>query len=297
MSESTAIEIQRPQLSITDEHRKLAKSTVAKDLTDAEFEMYIYNCRRQGIHPLDGMLVPIKRNDSEAGGKKLTFVTTVDLLRSRAAESGEYAGSEEPIFEYDETGTAKNPLKATVSVWRIVQGQRCMFTASARWEEFYPGDRQGFMWKSKPHVMLGKCAEAQALRKAFPKELAGIYASEEILEPEPLPEPVRPTQRKEVVKPQAVHEPAPQQSAQPQGEVIPPKGDPISGKQLNRLLAIQKSAGMTDEVLKAHLATLGITSRKLIPWKVYNQIIDFIDPKFDFHPKEEPKGQTTEEAF
>ena len=36
------------------------------------------------------------------------------------------------------------------------------------------------MWKKMPNVMLGKCAEAQALRKAFPKVLGGVYAPEEM---------------------------------------------------------------------------------------------------------------------
>jgi hypothetical protein len=36
------------------------------------------------------------------------------------------------------------------------------------------------MWKTKPHVMLGKCAEAAVLRKAFPADLSGLYTQEEM---------------------------------------------------------------------------------------------------------------------
>jgi hypothetical protein len=35
------------------------------------------------------------------------------------------------------------------------------------------------MWKSKPYVMLAKCAEALALRKGFPGQLQGLYLGEE----------------------------------------------------------------------------------------------------------------------
>ncbi len=166
----------KPQLTVTSEQAKIARNTIAKGLSDDEFAIFLYNCQRQGIHPLDGLLVPISRNDKDEG-KRLTFVTTVDLLRSRAAESNEYAGNDDAHFVY---GQGEYPETATVTVWRNVEMSRCAFTASARWTEYYPGDKQGFMWRNKPHVMLGKCAEALALRKAFPKQLAGLYLAEEL---------------------------------------------------------------------------------------------------------------------
>ena len=134
---STAIEL-RPQvvgkeLVVTLEQQTIARNTVAKGLSDDEFAVYLYNCQRQNIHPLDGLLVPISRNDSDGGGKRLTFVTTVDLLRSRAADTGDYAGNEDPVFENLEG--AKNPLAATVVVSKFVRGEKCHFTATARWGE------------------------------------------------------------------------------------------------------------------------------------------------------------------
>jgi phage recombination protein Bet len=178
MSEGALALSSRETIEVTQEQMVLARSTVAKGLDDDQFSLYIYNCKRQGIHPLDGLVIPIVRNDNEAGGKRLTFVSTVDLLRSRAAETNEYAGSDDSEFQY--VPPAKNPQESKVTVWRFVQGQKCSFTATARWEEYYPGEKQGFMWRNKPHVMLGKCAEALALRKAFPKQLAGLYIPEEL---------------------------------------------------------------------------------------------------------------------
>jgi phage recombination protein Bet len=179
VTESVALEVsQRGSIAVTTEQVAIARNTVAKGLNDDQFAVFLYNCQRQGIHPLDGLLVPIVRKDNQTGELRLTFVTTVDLLRSRAAEGGDYAGSDDPIFEYNPP--ASNPQSATVTVWKIVQGMKCSFVATARWEEYYPGDKQGFMWKSKPHVMVGKCAEALALRKAFPKQLAGLYLAEEL---------------------------------------------------------------------------------------------------------------------
>ncbi len=178
-AEHAALAVVAPkELAITPEQVTIARNTVAKGLNDAQFSVYLYNCQRQGVHPLDGLIVPIVRTD--AGESKLTFVTTVDLLRSRAADTDDYAGSDDPIFEYLDPANVNKPTAATVTVWKFVHGEKCAFTATARYDEYYPGEKQGFMWRSKPHVMLGKCAEGLALRKAFPKQLAGLYLEEEL---------------------------------------------------------------------------------------------------------------------
>lgn len=177
--ESAAIEISRPSGAIatySPDQMELIKRTVAKGATEDELKLYFYDCQRRNVHPLDRLIVFTARTDN--GERRYTPVVTVDYLRSRAADTGEYAGNDDPIYEYTEG--AKNPQSAKVTIWKMVQGQKCAFTATARWAEYYPGDKMGFMWRAKPHVMLGKCAEALALRKAFPQQLAGLFAEEEL---------------------------------------------------------------------------------------------------------------------
>ncbi len=155
--------------TITDEQVNLIKQTVAKGATDVELQLYFYDCRRHGVHPLDKLIHFTKRSG------KYTPITSIDLLRSRAGDTGELGGIDDAQYH----GTPAAPgFVASVTVWRIVHGQRCPFSASARWEEYLPQEQ--FMWKKMPHLMLGKCAEGLALRKAFPKQLAGLYAKEEM---------------------------------------------------------------------------------------------------------------------
>ncbi len=100
----------------------------------------------------------------------------IDGLRAIAEKAGSYAGSDDATFEYDKGGQVQ---KASVTVWKIVKNIRCPFAASARWMEYCPPDKRAFMWRKMPHGQLAKCAEALALRKAFPN-LGGFYITEEM---------------------------------------------------------------------------------------------------------------------
>lgn len=148
---------------------ELIRRTVAKDATNDELALFLYDCQRRGIHPLDKLLHFTKRSG------RYTPVTSIDFMRAQAAMSGEMAGSDDPAFLNAESG---RPESATVTVYRMTQGQRFAYSATARWAEYCPDTAP--MWKRMPHTMLGKCAEALALRKAFPQQLAGLYSREEM---------------------------------------------------------------------------------------------------------------------
>jgi phage recombination protein Bet len=157
---------------VTTDQLALVKTTVAAGATDAELKLYLYDCARQGVLPLDLLIHFTKR------GGKYTPITSIDFMRTRAADTGEYAGSDDAVFGFE--GKPDDKLTATVSVYRLVQGHVCKFTATARWSEYCPGQGQDHMWRKMPHTMLAKCAEALALRKGFPRQLAGLYAKEEM---------------------------------------------------------------------------------------------------------------------
>lgn len=178
------------ELELTKERVALLTRTIAKGATKDELLMFINVCRGLGLSPFLNHIHMVKRWDTKEGREVASIQVGIDGFRSIAESTGAYAGNTDPEFGEPKDITYKPkqgpeqtisvPSSAKVIVTKIVQGSPYKFTATARWDEFYPGDKQGFMWRDKPHVMLGKCAEAQALRKAFPKVLSGVYAPEEL---------------------------------------------------------------------------------------------------------------------
>lgn len=84
-----------------------------------------------------------------------------------------------------ETVEVEHPEWARMTVYRLVQGVRCAFPGPrVRWTAAY-GRRGGTtlpndMWLKRADEQLEKCAEAAALRRAFPEELGDVYAAEEM---------------------------------------------------------------------------------------------------------------------
>ena len=154
----------------------LIRRSIAKDASPDELELLLYTAKSRGLDPLLRQIHGVSRWDSKLKRKTMTIQVGIDGYRLIAARTGDYAGSDEAVFIEGDP----YPVKASVTVWRFARGQRVGFTASAYWSEYYPGDDHGFMWKKMPHVMLGKVAEAQALRKAFPAELSGLLTHEEM---------------------------------------------------------------------------------------------------------------------
>ena len=143
------------------------------DATQSELEVFFYQCARTGLDPIANQIYLVRRSN------RMVIQTGIDGYRLVASRSGLMAGSDDPEF------TEKDgiPDTATVTVYRIAaDGERYPYTATARWSEYAPDlSLDGsFMWKKMPHTMLGKCAEALALRKAFPNELSGLYTDVEM---------------------------------------------------------------------------------------------------------------------
>lgn len=119
-------------------------------------------------------------------GGKYSIIVGINGFRKIAAESGQLAGIDDAIFNLQKDGSfstaaelkaaGKTPIAATVTVWRIVAGTRVPFTHTAVYGEFA---QSGGKWQTMPFQMIGKVAEAFALRKGFSDRLAGLSMPEE----------------------------------------------------------------------------------------------------------------------
>ncbi|HEY7117509.1 MAG TPA: recombinase RecT [Tepidisphaeraceae bacterium] len=159
--------------SFSAERRAFIRKHFCADAPDHIAEPFIALCERRGLAPEEKQIYLVKR------GKDWITQTGIDGYRALADRTGAYAGSDKPRFHYDPDNLV-TPDLAEVTVWKLVQGQRCGFTGEASWDEYCPEQGQDFMWRKMPRTMLAKCAEALALRKAFPAQLSGIYVQEEL---------------------------------------------------------------------------------------------------------------------
>lgn len=155
----------------TQEQIDLIKNTVAKNATIDEFKLFMVIAARSGLDPFTKQIHFVKR------GGQGTIQTGIDGYRAIAERTKTLAGIDDVVYDSED---GPQPKRASVTVYRLIDGQKVSFTASARWSEYVPQAGQDFMWKKMPYLMLGKVAEALALRKAFPNDLSGLYTHEEM---------------------------------------------------------------------------------------------------------------------
>lgn len=176
---------------------QLIKDTIAKGTSTDELNLFLYTCQRTGLDPLARQIYCIKRWDSTLRREVATPQTSIDGYRLIADRTGNYAPGKAPTYEENEGGGV---FAATAYVMKYVRGTWHEVSATAYWEEYAQSKKDGtytHMWATKPRVMLGKCAEALALRRAFPAELSGLYTESEMPEgelvslPAATPEPLR----------------------------------------------------------------------------------------------------------
>lgn len=154
-------------------------------------------CKARKLDPLKKMVHIVPMWSSQLGREVETVWPGIAEVQTTATRTGKYAGMDEPKFGPDITRTfrgvrGKNvgetevtvtfPEWCSITVYRIVDGQRCPFTEPVYWLEAYgrggkselPNDQ----WIKRPRGMIMKVAKAFSLRAAFPEE--ADYTKEEM---------------------------------------------------------------------------------------------------------------------
>jgi phage recombination protein Bet len=193
----------------------LGKDKEGKSRTLNDLRYFMFQAGQRKLNPFKKQIHAVYIWDSSKRAEQLTVITGIDGFRAIAQRSKNplYAGVSAPTWEYDEQ--TQLPTKATVSVYAYnpVNGNREAITTGVAWYDEYvklvdekvdetdkdgkPVVRNGqngeyvkkvpsgkkvpnSTWATRPRGQLAKCAEALALRAAFPEDLSGLYVYEEV---------------------------------------------------------------------------------------------------------------------
>lgn len=175
----TIAEATAKEIGMSRSKLELIKDVYAKGATDQELAMFIGTAARLGLSIEARQIFLVKRYDKSLGHEVATPQVSIDGQRLVADRTDKYVPGPQPTYEYK--GDRLN--SATSYVKKLVAGEWHTIAATAYWDEYVQTKKDGHpnnMWSKYPHVMLAKCAESLALRKAFPNELSGVYTDAEM---------------------------------------------------------------------------------------------------------------------
>jgi phage recombination protein Bet len=189
-----------PALGINeDELINVLRNSLYPGAQTDSIKLVIGYCKAAALDPIQKPVHIVPMWDNKLSAMRDVIMPGIGSYRTQAARSGEYAGVSDAEFGADVTenigGTEVTfPTWCKVTVKRLLQnGTIAEFSATERWKENYAfkggKDRSiapNTMWMKRPYAQLAKCAEAQALRKAFPELGAAPTADE--MEGKPLNE-------------------------------------------------------------------------------------------------------------
>ena len=193
MTNNAVLAVKSDQNFWTDVQLAALKQIGLGDAPKAELGAFLHLSQKTGLDPFARQIYMINR------GGRYTIQASIDGLRIVAQRSNEYAGQVGPFWcGYDGEWTdvwldKEPPVAAKIGVMR--KGFNEPLYAVAKYESYAVIGRDGKpsgLWAKMPDTMIAKCAEALALRKAFPHDLSGIYVTEEMEQVDnPTPAPVK----------------------------------------------------------------------------------------------------------
>jgi phage recombination protein Bet len=177
--ETLAVQTAR-ECGVSDARLQLIKDTFAKGATDDELSLFMLTAHRTGLDPMARQLFVVKRYDSVLQKQTMSIQISIDGFRLIADRTEKYVPGREATYTYDPNGNLES---ATAYVKKLVGGTWHEISATAFHSEYVQTTKEkkpNSMWSKMPRLMLAKCAESLALRKAFPAELSGLYTADEM---------------------------------------------------------------------------------------------------------------------
>lgn len=252
------------QVKLTDDHIKTIRAMFDRDsrLSDTQIQIFLMICKKKGLDPFEKQICCTPYFNKRANRYDMVTIVQIDGLRAIAERSGAYAPGRATEFTYNKDGYLES---ATAYVKKMTKdGTWHEVASTARYKEYTT--TKG-LWVEKAHIMLSKCAEAMALRRAFPVAMSGLYTSEEF--------------------DQAVEDSVSQDeendnkldSNAPVLEAKATKGDnsedveKITTQQVNYILDIRKRDTNIDNALGQYFRSKGIESYLDVPAECWDEII------------------------
>ena len=210
-----------------------------------------------------------------------TIWPSISEAETTASRSAAWAGLDEPKFGGDITkkftGRAKDddgrwqdktveltfPSYCSITVHRLVAGQRYPFTERVYWLESYgrigASVLPNMMWSKRPYGQLAKVAKAAALRAAFPEEEGGtptdVEMEGQVVDQIVDEQPARAISHANVIEPATAQESTnarletpPADNWIPPGEPLDPPHDPETGELVNKPRLLELN--VTDNVVE-----------------------------------------------
>jgi phage recombination protein Bet len=250
---SGTLAIRPGQDMFTDKQRAALAVLGIKGATNADLAVFMHYCQKTGLDPFSKQIYGIMRREKVGNDwvDKFTIQTGIDgfrVIRDRVARRLGIEVEYEDTIWYDDSGAEhavwlSDEPPAACRVVVLKNGRR--FPAVLRTAAYVALNKDGQpakQWRTQPDHMIEKCAEAFALRRAFPHDLGGVYLEDEMPPAQEAPRPQRVTAAEVISRgePAAAEPPAdgPQERAEPK----PPQ--PATDAALKRMYVLAQQIGL-----------------------------------------------------